>query len=134
MHPNFGTSYLRILKDLQRSFASKTTMRSLSIIKDSIFLYHLLCLGWIFKKVSTQAFVSEFAMKAFKVTVLPGATFLSEFMAYTLFLDKLLEANTPEFRSLVCSDNSWQTIKPHASFKECYNLTGWNTEFAMKFR
>jgi len=129
MHPNIGITYLCIIpEDLQRSFAVKTTVRPFSIIEHPVLFYHLLCLRWTFKEASIETFISKFAIKAFKAAILPRAAFLSKFMAYTIFLNKLLESQTSKLRSLVCSYDPWDTVEPDTFFKDFDNQPGRNTE------
>lgn len=118
MHPNIGTTYLRTMpKDLRRRLAVKTAVRSLGIIKDSVFLNHLLCLQWIVKEISAQTFVSKLAVEALKVSVLPRAAFFSELMAYAIFLNKPLESQASELSPLIGSNNSGHAIELDAFFK-----------------
>lgn len=129
MHPNIGTTYLRIIpEDLQRYFAVKTTVRPFSIIEYPVLFYHLLRLRWIFKEISIEAFISKLVVKAFKITILPGAAFFSEFVAYTVFLNKLLEGQASKLRPLVCSYDSCNAIEPDTFLKDFYNQLSRNTE------
>lgn len=118
MHPVFGTSYLRTIKDLGRRFAVKAAMRSFGIIELSVFYYHLLCLRNVLKEISVKAFVSELSVEAFKVAILPGTAFLNKLMAYAVLLQKLLESQASEFRSLIGSDDFGNSTEPDTCLKD----------------
>ncbi len=135
MRPNIGTTYLRIIpKNLRRRSVVKTAVRSLGIIEDSVLLYHLLCLLWIFKEISTEALIPKLAVEAFKVAVLPRTAFFGELVAYAIFLNKLLKSQASELSPLICSDYSGNTVKPDAIFKYFNHDFSRNTEPTIKIK
>jgi len=132
MRPNIGTTYLRIMpKNLRRRFYAKAAEGPFGIIEYSVLLYHLLCLRWIFKEISTEAFIPKLAIKAFKAAVLPRTAFFGKFMAYAIFLNKLPKSQASELRTLICSDDSGNAIKPDAIFKYFHHGFSRNTELAI---
>jgi hypothetical protein len=123
MLPNLGTTYLRIApKDLRRGFAVKTAMRPFGIIENSVFLYHLLCLGKVVKEISVKAFISELAVEALKTAVLPRAAFFSELMANSVLLNEFLKNIASELRPLVGSDDFGSPVDSEEFLKNLYNL------------
>lgn len=107
-----------MLEDLRRRFAFKATARSFDIIEDSVPFYHLLCLQQIFKEISVKAFISKLAVEALQIPVLPRTAFFGKFMAYAIFLNKLLESQTPELSVLISSDNSGHSMHIETFFQD----------------
>jgi len=132
MNPVFGTTYLRTMPiDLERCFPVKAAVRPFGIIEFSVFFYHLLCLRNILEEISVKAFISELAVEAFKVAVLPGAGLFNKFMAYAFFLQELPESSTSEFRTLIGSDDSGCAEAPDTFFQDFHSPFRGNTEPAV---
>lgn len=129
MHPITGTTYLRLRPvELSRGHTVKAAMRPFHIIEFYVFCYHLLCLRNILEDISVKAFISELAVEALQVAVLPGAGLFNKFMAYTLLLQELLEGQAPELSALIGSDDSGYSKKTDTFFEDLDGNSGRDTE------
>lgn len=135
MNPVSGTTYLQnIPKDLRRGFPIKAAMWPFGIIELSVFFYHLLCLEKIFKEISIKTLISELAVEAFNIAVLPGTALFDKFMAYAVLLQKLLKSSTSEFRPLIASDDPRCAKDQDAFLQNFHNPSCGNAELTVNAR